>query len=150
MFSVESEACRNLSAHIGARTVTTALLALFSAICLAVLSSIHPPQLKPMTAVARKPATAPCKRRVSDSPCRIEGNSMVFPFARHRFGARAAETRMGSGRAIELKTWSHGIAPTWFYYALIIERSLYKFAHSPWPPKTCCQGKPEGRNIGRQ
>src|SRR5260221_7717275 len=29
------------------------------------------------------PATAPCSRRFSDSPCSIEGTCMVFPFARH-------------------------------------------------------------------
>src|SRR5580704_16126278 len=78
MFKLESAACWNLSAHIGARTVMRALLALFSAICLAVLSSIHPPQLKPMTAVARKPATAPCAIRTTDWPCRIKGNSRCF------------------------------------------------------------------------
>src|ERR1700692_4000110 len=81
MLSVESEDVRNLSAHIGASTVTTALLRRCSAICLAMLSTINPPQLKPITVVARKPAIAPCNRRVTDAPCRIEGNSMLFPFA---------------------------------------------------------------------
>ena len=31
---------------------------------------------------ATAPAAAPCSRRVSDSPCSIEGTCMVFPFAR--------------------------------------------------------------------
>src|SRR5438067_12876426 len=33
--------------------------------------------------VAIAPAAAPCSKRFSDSPCRIEGTCMVFPFARH-------------------------------------------------------------------
>src|SRR5260221_8704899 len=48
----------------------------------AVLPRVHPPQLKPMTTVARKPAKAPRARRLSDSPFSIAGNSMWFPFAR--------------------------------------------------------------------
>src|ERR1700688_4354128 len=132
MFSVASEAARNLSAHIGARTVTMALFALFSTICLAVLSSIHPPQLKPMTVVARKPATAPCKSRVRDSPCRIEGNSMMFPFARHR--SERGQRRPGwvPVDRFELKEGAAkregGICSQ---NALIDERCLYKIAHSP-------------------
>jgi tetratricopeptide (TPR) repeat protein len=39
----------------------------------AVLPKVQPPQLKPMTTVAIKPANAPCDRRVSDSPCNIAG-----------------------------------------------------------------------------
>jgi hypothetical protein len=66
MFAVASAAWRNFSAHIGARTATTAVAALFAAVSLAVLPNVHPPQPKPMTTVARKPANAPCKRRVSD------------------------------------------------------------------------------------
>src|ERR1700704_3019440 len=33
--------------------------------------------------VATAPAAEPCIRRFSDSPCRIEGTCMVFPFVRH-------------------------------------------------------------------
>ncbi len=44
------------------------------------LPSAHPPQLKPMIIVTAAPAAAPCKRRVSESPCRIEGSSMTSPF----------------------------------------------------------------------
>src|SRR5258706_421204 len=48
----------------------------------AVLPRVHPPQLKPMTTVPRKPAKAPRARRLSDSPFSIADNSMWFPFAR--------------------------------------------------------------------
>src|SRR4029079_8060324 len=75
-----SAPCLNLSAHIGASTATTAALAFLSANCFAVLPNVHPPQPKPMTTVATKPANAPCNKRVSESPCRIEGISMVISF----------------------------------------------------------------------
>src|SRR3954462_2031124 len=76
MFAEASAPCLNLPAHIGASTATTAALAFLSANCFAVLPNVHPPQPKPMTTVATKPAKAPCNRRVSESPCRIEGISM--------------------------------------------------------------------------
>jgi len=41
MFAVASAPCRNLSAHIGASTATTAALAFFSAICFAVLPNVQ-------------------------------------------------------------------------------------------------------------
>jgi hypothetical protein len=69
----ESVACWNLSTQMGARAATTALLALFCAISLAVPPSVHPPQLKPMTMVVTAPTAAPCSKRLSDWPCRIEG-----------------------------------------------------------------------------
>src|SRR6188508_743596 len=55
-------ACWKLSTQIGASTDTTAFLALCSAIFVAVFPRVHPPHPKPMTTVARKPATAPCMR----------------------------------------------------------------------------------------
>src|SRR5258705_13701832 len=95
MFADASAAWRNLSAHIGARIATTAATALFAAVSLAVLPNVHPPQPKPMTTVARKPANAPCKRRVRDSRCRIEGNCMGGLLSLDCFEARATDTRDG-------------------------------------------------------
>jgi hypothetical protein len=69
--SVASVACWNLSTQMGASAAMTAVLALLSAICFAVVPSVHPPQVKPMINVARQPATAPCKRRFSASPGRF-------------------------------------------------------------------------------
>src|SRR6202040_3678682 len=40
----------------------------------------QPPQLKPITIVATAPAAAPCIRRFSDTPWRIEGTCMALPF----------------------------------------------------------------------
>src|SRR4029453_10913169 len=102
MFAGASEPLRNLSAHIGARTATRAVLVSLTAICLAVLPSIHPPQPKPMSTVASAPAQAPCNRRVMEGPSRIAGNDMTDPFARH-LGARTTDARMGSGLQVELK-----------------------------------------------
>src|SRR5258708_9832271 len=82
-FAAASAPCWNLSAQMGASASTTAVAALFSAISLAGFPMVHPPQVKPMLAVAANPMQAPCKRRVIDSPCRIGGNCMVVPFARH-------------------------------------------------------------------
>src|SRR3990170_512882 len=48
----------------------------------AVLPSFQPPQLKPITTVATAPTAAPCRSRVSDSPLRIAGISMRYPFVR--------------------------------------------------------------------
>src|SRR6185369_11612833 len=73
-------ACWNLSAQIGARAATTALLALSCAIFCALLWSCQPPQPKPTISVIRQPAVAPCSRRVSESPCSIGGNCMGHPF----------------------------------------------------------------------
>src|SRR3954452_12638093 len=80
MFAEASAPSLNLSEHIGASTATTAALAFLSANSFAVLPNVHPPQPKPMTTVATKPANAPCNKRVSESPCRIEGISMVISF----------------------------------------------------------------------
>jgi hypothetical protein len=71
MFARASEPLRNLSAHIGARTATRAVLVSLTAICLAVLPSIHRPNLKPTITVASAPAQAPCNRRVMEGPSRI-------------------------------------------------------------------------------
>src|SRR5207302_8618518 len=109
MFTVASPACRNLSAHIGARTATTAVAALFAAASLAVLPNVHPPQPKPMTTVASKPANAPCKRRVRDSPSRIEGNCMKeVPFARHVSERGQRTPGWGSGQQVKLKAGTRG------------------------------------------
>src|SRR6516225_3554771 len=82
-FAATSAECWNLSAQMGANTRTilacSASLTCFSA----VLPSVHPPQLNPIIIVATAPTAAPCSRRVSDSPRRIEGSCMVVPFARH-------------------------------------------------------------------
>src|SRR5579864_5190986 len=58
------------------------MLTRFVALSSAVLPRVHPPQVKPIPTVARKPAKAPKARRSSDSPFSIAGNSMWFPFAR--------------------------------------------------------------------
>src|SRR5205085_10639841 len=50
-----------------------------------------------MTTVARKPATAPCRRRVSDWPCRIEGSSMTFTLRMR--GTRAASSARAGAEA---------------------------------------------------
>src|SRR5437867_8923019 len=109
MFSVASEAFWNFSAQIGARAVTTAALELCSAICLAVLPSVHPPQLKPMTTVARKPAPAPCRSRLSDSPSSIEGICMLgsFHLCISQLGHRPS---MGYSEQIKSKAGLIGLA----------------------------------------
>jgi hypothetical protein len=43
----------------------------------------QPPQENPMTMDATAPIAIPCRRRVRDSPRRIDGTCMVYPFARH-------------------------------------------------------------------
>src|SRR4051794_31975676 len=83
MFCVASDADRNLSAHIGPRTATRASEVSLVANSLALLSVVHPAQLKPTNAVTTHPKIAPCMRRRSDSPSRIAGNRMALPFARH-------------------------------------------------------------------
>src|SRR6476660_6846407 len=84
--AVAAAACWKLLTQIGASADTTAFLALCSAIFVAVFPSVHPPQPKPMITVARKPAMAPCKRRVNDSPWKILGNCMTSPSAREISG----------------------------------------------------------------
>ena len=75
--------CRNFATQIGVRTVTTAALAWSAASLLAVPPVTQPPQENPMAIDATAPIAIPCRRRVRDSPCSIEGTCMVFPFARH-------------------------------------------------------------------
>src|SRR6266566_866633 len=82
-FAAAPEACWNLSTQMEARAAMPPVIALFSAILFAVLPNVHPPQLKPMTTVARNPMNAPCMSRLSESPCRIEGTCMGVPFVRH-------------------------------------------------------------------
>src|SRR4029077_1169681 len=82
-FARASGSARNLSAHTGASAAMTASSERSLAILSAVLPSDQPPQEKPTNIVATAPAAAPCSRRFSDSPCRIAGTSMLFPFARH-------------------------------------------------------------------
>src|SRR6185312_9652283 len=86
--ALESAACWNLSTQIGVSAVTTAASALASAMRVALLPSIQPPQPKPTIKVMTQPAAAPCIRRLRDSPCRMRGNCMSSPFARRVFGAR--------------------------------------------------------------
>src|SRR5258707_8241444 len=114
----------------------------------AVLPRVHPPQLKPMTTVARKPAKAPRARRLSDSPFSIAGNSMWFPFARgvsvrgygHPDGFRSIswiEGPVGLRRRLD----QNKCAP-------IGDRSLYKIDHpavGDWrglSPKALRRGPP--------
>ncbi|MGB8630687.1 MAG: hypothetical protein WCD69_15070, partial [Xanthobacteraceae bacterium] len=40
----------------------------------------QPPQVNPMTIDATAPIATPCRRRVRDSPRRIEGTCMAFAF----------------------------------------------------------------------
>jgi hypothetical protein len=54
-----------------------------------------------MTTVATKPAKAPCNRRVSDSPCRIEGISMDHFLSLGQF-RREQRTPEWSGQIAEL------------------------------------------------
>ena len=82
-------------------TATSSVVVSLTAICRAVLSSVHPPQLNPLNAVMRAPQAAPCMRRLGDSPLRNAGHSMNFPFARHsseRDSGRPAEVRLASWR----------------------------------------------------
>jgi len=47
---------------------------------LALLPVIQPPQENPMTTDATAPTAIPCRRRVRDSPLRIEGSCMALAF----------------------------------------------------------------------
>src|SRR3984893_14589511 len=93
-----SGSARNLSAHTGASAAITASSERSFAILSAVLPSDQPPQLKPITIVATAPAAAPCIRRFSDSPWRIEGTCMLLPFdkrdARRKQRAEARKPRI--------------------------------------------------------
>src|SRR5690348_2255499 len=82
-FALTSAERWNLSAQMGANTRTMLACSASLTCFAAVLPSVHPPQLKPTIIVATAPAAAPCSRRVSESPRRIEGSCMVAPFARH-------------------------------------------------------------------
>ena len=77
-FSCASPFCMNFSTQIGVRTVTTAAPAWSAASLLAVAPVTHPPQENPMTIDATAPITIPCRRRVRDSPRRIDGTCMGF------------------------------------------------------------------------
>ena len=57
----------------------------------------HPPQLKPMTMVMTAPTAAPCSKRLSDWPCRIEG-TCIGCFLSLARGTRAIAAR-GHGAA---------------------------------------------------
>ena len=57
--SLAGRAAFGLSSATLATGATTAALAFFSAISLAVLPNVHPPQVKPMTASATAPTPAP-------------------------------------------------------------------------------------------
>jgi hypothetical protein len=79
-FALASADRWNLSAQMGANT-RTILACSASLTCFeAVPPRVHPPHWKPTIMVATAPTAAPCKRRFSDSPCRIEGTCMVFAF----------------------------------------------------------------------
>src|SRR6202048_1551000 len=82
VFASASGRARNLSAQTGASAATTDRPDCSFAILSAVLPRDQPPQLKPTKIAATAPKAAPCSRRFSDSPCKIEGTCMVFPFAR--------------------------------------------------------------------
>jgi hypothetical protein len=68
MFAAAAALCLNLSTQIGESADTSAELTPFWAISFAIPPVTQPPQLKPMTTVAMTPATAPCRRRVRESP----------------------------------------------------------------------------------
>jgi len=70
----------NFSTQIGVRTVTTAVLACSAASLLAVAPVTHPPQENPMTIDATAPIAIPCRRRVRDSPWRIDGDRIALAF----------------------------------------------------------------------
>src|SRR5438046_2341003 len=80
-FACASLFCRNFSTQIGVRAATTAVLARSSASLMALPPVIQPPQENPITIDATAPIAIPCRRRVRDSPRRIEGTCMAFaPF----------------------------------------------------------------------
>src|ERR1700730_6279876 len=83
VLATASGSARNLSAHTGASAETTARSERSFAILSAGLPGDQAPQQKATFIIAKARAAQPCSRRVSDSPCRIDGNCMVFPFARH-------------------------------------------------------------------
>jgi hypothetical protein len=91
-------AWRNWSTQIGARAASTAVSARSFATFSTELPSVHPPQLKPTIIAITAPAAAPCKRRLSESPFRIEGSSMTFTLrirgARTASSARTCTIRM--------------------------------------------------------
>ena len=66
--------------QIGVRAATTAVSARSAASPLAVLPVTQPPQENPMTIDATAPIAIPCRRRVRDSPFRIEGTCMAWAF----------------------------------------------------------------------
>jgi hypothetical protein len=68
----------NLATQIGVRTVRTAALAWSAANLLPVPPVTHPPQENPITIDATAPITIPCRRRVSDSPKKIDGTRITF------------------------------------------------------------------------
>src|SRR6266516_8187096 len=81
--------------------------------------------------VATAPAAAPCSRRFSDSPCRIEGTCMVFPFARHVSERGHGHPDRFRFSKIELKTERVAIAyRLLFAYALIRSESEQNSSHS--------------------
>src|ERR1700732_4260740 len=77
-FACASLFCRNFSTQTGVRAATTAVLAWLAASLWAVLPVTQPPQENPMAIDATAPIAIPCRRRVRDSPRRIDGTCMAF------------------------------------------------------------------------
>src|SRR5580700_3281139 len=73
-FAVASALRWNLSTQTGESADTRAVLTLFCTCSLAVPPVTQPPHEKPTIMVATAPAAAPCRRRVSESPWRIDGS----------------------------------------------------------------------------
>jgi hypothetical protein len=81
---------------MGASASTTAALALFLAISLAVFSVVHPIVWNPASMVITAPMTTPRRIRFSESSSIIDYGVMVFP-SKDCSAASAADTRMGAG-----------------------------------------------------
>jgi len=79
-FSFAPLACRNLATQIGVRAATTAFSACSAARILAARLVIQPPQENPIAIDAIAPIAIPCRRRVRDSPWRIDGARIALAF----------------------------------------------------------------------
>ena len=109
-FAFASLFCRNFSTQIGVRAAKTAVLARSSAILLAVPPVTQPPQENPITIDATAPIAIPCRRRVRDSPCRIEGTCMAFGLSiRGMCAARASATTSSVLNAAEPNATVFGV-----------------------------------------
>ena len=121
--------CRNFSTQIGVRAATTAVSARSAASLLAVPPVIQPPQENPMTIDAMAPVAIPWRRRVRDSPRRIEGTCMAFAFRPTCFGARS-RTPGWVPIQLELKTERLGMAyRLLFGYAFVRAESEQNSSH---------------------